>query len=185
MNHHSDFVEAMAYIYRPSTYVELGLYEGETFNKAIKWVGEGHGVDLSLNRVNLDMKYINRAKLYEMSTDTFFEKWEKSIDMAFIDADHNWKSARTDLENILKYLSPGGVVLIHDTDPMNEKYREPGLCGDSYKLVDILEMSTVLNITTIPLTEAGLSIITRKGESRSQLFDKKKSFSKISSCRIC
>lgn len=173
MNHHSDFVEAMAYIYRPSIYVELGLYEGETFNKVVKWAGRGYGVDLNLNRVKIDN--IEKSQLYEMDTNSFFEGWDKSkkIDMAFVDADHKWESALRDLQNILKYLSPGGIVFLHDTDPMNRMYRSPGLCGDSYKLVDMLEADSTLNIVTIPMNEAGISMVTRKGESRSQLLDKK------------
>lgn len=59
--------------------------------------------------------------------------------MAFIDADHCFESALKDFENILKRLNPGGVILLHDTDPEEDRLINPGYCEDSYKVVSILE----------------------------------------------
>lgn len=44
--HHSDFIKTMAEIYRPNIYVELGLYEGETWNKVRPYCNQSFGVDL-------------------------------------------------------------------------------------------------------------------------------------------
>lgn len=174
IKHHSDFLSALASIYKPRVYVELGLYVGETINKVSPWCEQAYGVDTKLDRVYVDDNYKHKINLYQGTTDTFFtEIWNKNktIDMAFIDADHKAESAFRDLQNVLKYLTPGGVVIMHDTDPISEFYKDPGLCGDSYRLVSIIEKDPMLNIVTIPIEEAGLSMITRKDETRTCIRD--------------
>lgn len=161
--HHSDFIESLAFIYKPKVYVELGLYEGETINKVSKWCSECHGVDMSISKVG---QVSGNTKLYECATNDFFKSWDKKIDMAFIDADHNYLSALCDFENVFKNLNKGGIIILHDTDPINEYYKSPNLCGDSYKIVPILEKDPRVNIVTIPMCEPGLSIVTKKGDSR-------------------
>ena len=172
--HHSDFVSAMASIYKPRVYLELGLYMGETLNKTAPWCEKVYGVDTNLDRVYVNPDIGERTELHQSTTDDFFEKFKNlnvQIDMAFIDADHHATSALRDLENVLRHLRPGGVVIMHDTDPLSDHYKDPGLCGDSYKLVEKLEHRHNLNIVTVPLAEAGLSLITRKKESRTYLRD--------------
>ena len=175
ISHHSDFLTALAYIYRPKVYVELGLYFGETINKVAPWCEEVYGVDTNIERVGVESRNVNKIRLFQNTTDNFFKNWDKSkkIDIAFIDADHKAESALRDLYNVLENLSDGGVVCMHDTDPISSYYTDPGLCGDSYKLVSVLEKDPRLNIITLPLAEAGLSIISRKGETRTQLRDNK------------
>lgn len=175
LNHHSDFLSALAYIYRPKVYVELGLYVGETVNKVAPWCDEVYGVDTNIGRVLVDPLNSSKIILTQTTTDDFFKSWDKSkrIDMAFIDADHKAESALRDLYNVLENLSEGGVVCMHDTCPISDYYKDPGLCGDSYKIIPILEKDPRLNIMTLPLTEAGISVITRKGETRTQIRDKR------------
>lgn len=173
--HHSDFVSAMASIYKPRNYLELGLYVGETLNKVVPWCEKVYGVDTNLGRVFVNPTLRDRIELHQSTTDDFFEKIRDLniiFDMAFIDADHRHTSALRDLENVLRYLRPGGIVIMHDTDPLSDHYKAPDLCGDSYKLVEKLELHQRLNIVTVPLAEAGLSLITRKKESRTCLRDK-------------
>lgn len=173
--HHSDFVSAMASIYKPKVYVELGLYVGETLNKSAPWCEKLYGVDTNLKRVLVNPVFKDRIKLHETTTDNFFEGFQHlnvKIDMAFIDADHKSESALRDLKNVLRYLNEGGAVIMHDTDPVSDHYKDPSLCGDSYKLVEKLELYPDLNIVTFPLAEAGISIITRKKESRTYLRDR-------------
>jgi predicted O-methyltransferase YrrM len=98
-----------------------------------------------------------------------------TIDMAFIDADHCVESAKRDFDNILARLNPGGIILLHDTDPEVDSLIHPEYCGDSYKIVPILEANPDLNVITMPLSNAGLSIVTRKNETRKALRDLTKS----------
>lgn len=56
---------------------------------------------------------------------------------------------------------------MHDTDPISLKYTEYTYCGDSYKIIDYIEKEhPELNVTTLPLTDTGISIITRKKDRR-------------------
>ena len=100
--------------------------------------------------------------------DTFFEQYpDIKIDIAFIDADHCFDSAKRDFMNVLERLNKHGIIICHDTDPISQFYTDPGYCGDSYKLVDyIYSNHPELNILTLPVTETGISIIMRKDDRR-------------------
>ena len=161
--HHSDVLAMIASIYKPKVYIELGLYDGETFNKVKNFCGRAIGVDI--REISLD------GEIHVCTTDDFFNQifTNEKADMIFIDADHKYDSVMKDLENSLKVLNQGGCILLHDTDPESDHLFDPGYCGDSYRVVDYLESKNDLNVVTIPCTEAGLSIVTRKNETRTQI----------------
>jgi len=160
--HHSDFLETMAKIYKPNLYIELGLYEGETWNKVRKYCKNSIGVDIVDK--NLD------GNIFIGKTDDFFLNLKDKADMIFIDADHNFESAKKDLINSLNFLNDGGIIIMHDTDPEDNKLFSSGYCGDSYRIVQLIEDNfDNLNIVTIPIAEAGLSIITKKKSTRTFL----------------
>ncbi len=169
--HHSDFITIVASITKPNVYVELGLYQGETLVKVIPHVNKCFGVDMKPNQYlqNLENIYQNKLTMNYCKTDDFFLNFNQKIDMAFIDADHCFDSALKDFENVLLLLNDNGIIFMHDTDPINNDYINPGFCGDSYKLVPLLEKRDDINIITLPLTEAGLSIIMKKNSSRTFL----------------
>jgi hypothetical protein len=163
--HHSDFVAILAHIYEPKVYLELGLYTGETFQKvkrAISGIGSRCiGVDIKKPPID--------GEIYVQTTDEFFENFNESVDMIFIDADHSYESVVRDLENCLKILNKTGCIILHDTDPDNDSLFVPTRCGDSYKIVDELEKNPNLNVTTLPISEAGLSVVTWKNSTRTQM----------------
>ncbi len=164
--HHSTFIGHLASIYRPNTYVELGLYKGETLCKVLPFAKTIYGVDMNIHSEVEELKHNNNVKIYACKTDEFFENFNERIDMAFIDADHSLESAQKDFENVLNRLNLGGIIILHDTDPEEDRLIHPGYCGDSYKIVELLEKRTDINIVTFPLTEAGLSIVTRVNDTR-------------------
>lgn len=163
--HHSDFVAILANIYHPKTYLELGLYTGETFQKVRRTIS---GIGSRCIGVDIKKPPID-GEIYVQTTDEFFENFNESVDMVFIDADHRYESVLKDLENSLKILNKRGCVILHDTDPKNDSLFDPGYCGDSYKIVNDLERREDLNITTFPIREAGLSVVTWKNSTRTQL----------------
>ena len=165
--HHSDFIAILASIYKPTVYVELGLCQGLTLSKVQPYIGKGYGVDMKSNisLETLKQKYSN-LEIICSTTNEFFEKFNEGIDMAFIDADHCYESALNDFLNIYIRLNPGGIILLHDTDPESNKFIDPGYCGDSYKMVKYLENHPDINCTTLPLTEAGLTMVTKKNDTR-------------------
>ena len=169
--HHSTFIAIIASIVKPNVYVELGLYEGETISKVLPHVNKCFGIDMKTNTTlqNLENCHKNKLTINYCKTDDFFLNFNQKIDMAFIDADHCFESAIKDFENVLKLLNDNGIIFMHDTDPINNNYIDPGFCGDSYKLVPLLEKRKDINIITLPMTEAGLSLIMKKNSSRTFL----------------
>ena len=84
-----------------------------------------------------------------------------------IDADHSIESVRRDLSNALSVLNKYGIILIHDTDPINFNYTDSGHCGNSYLMNEILEKEyQYLNFITLPLCEAGMTIVIKKNQLR-------------------
>lgn len=164
--HHSDFIAVLASIYKPNVYVELGLYQGETISKVTPYIGSGYGVDMNPNKFLEELKIFPKLKIIYSTTNSFFDNFNEGIDMAFIDADHCYESALSDFENVYKRLNLGGIIILHDTDPEGEHLINPGYCGDSYKIVKYLENNQEINCTTLPLTEAGLTIVTKKNDTR-------------------
>lgn len=167
--HHSDFIGILASIYKPKVYVELGLYEGETLEKVQPYCQKIYGIDIKSNDKLKKIGENPNVNLIFNSTNFFFENFNEEIDMIFIDADHCFDSAKRDFENSLKFLRKGGIIILHDTDPDNDKLIHPGYCGDSYKIVNYIENRDDLNILTIPIQPPGLSIVSRKNETRTQI----------------
>lgn len=180
--HHSAFIANLAKIYKPNVYVELGLYQGETLRKIIPYAKKIIGVDLKSNISLEALKEYPNIELHYTTTDNFFENYNEHIDMAFIDADHKYESAMKDFENVLSRLNPGGIIILHDTDPEYDYLIHPGYCGDSYKLVQNFENRNDINIITIPIQEAGLSIVTKKNNTRTILRNSQVDLSVISPC---
>jgi len=165
--HHSDFISILASIYKPKIYVELGLYQGETLSKIIPHIEKGYGVDMNSNPSLEQIKSkFTKVEIIYTTTNNFFDNFKYGIDMAFIDADHCYESVKNDFENVYKRLNIGGIIILHDTDPQSNHLIQPGYCGDSYKIVKYLENHSEINCTTLPLTEAGLTIVTKKNDTR-------------------
>lgn len=169
MIHHSTFIGQLASIYKPNIYVELGLYEGETLKKVQPFAHNLYGVDIKSNEYLEQLNNIPNITITYKSTDSFFESFDKKIDMAFIDADHNYNSVLRDFENVYSRLNQNGIIILHDTDPEDDRLIHPSYCGDSYRIVNEFEKRDDINIVTIPIVEAGLSIITKKNSTRTNI----------------
>lgn len=159
MIHHSDIIVDLVKVYRPKVYVELGLHIGETWYKVIPHAEKSFGVDI------VD-RSIKGGKIYIQTTDEFFQHFDQEINMAFIDADHSFESVLKDLKNVSKLLHPQGVIILHDTDPESDHLFNKCYCGDAYRVVTLLQDSEEYNAITIPVAEAGLTIITKKNNTR-------------------
>jgi predicted O-methyltransferase YrrM len=143
------------------TYLELGVCKGPTFILANNIVKRAIGVDVYDDRI------YKVGEFYECSTDDFFNFFHDNVDIVFIDADHHFESVRKDFENSLKILNKHGIIIFHDTDPVSEELLSPSRCGDGYKIVDyIYENHKELDMITLPVTIAGLTIVTRKSDRR-------------------
>jgi len=164
---HSDLIAEIIKQLNCKTYLELGVYDGITLSKVSRYVDR---------IISVDIKDIRTEKIGEFhlkTTDDFFIDFNEMVDVIFIDADHNFESVKKDFINSLKILNEFGMIILHDTDPMEERLIEPRYCSDSYKMdVWIRENYTDFDIMTLPISEAGLSLVKRKKDKRVNKFIK-------------
>ena len=144
-----------------ATYLELGVYFGDSFDYIRPLVKRAIGVDRKDQRIN------RVGEFYVMKTDDYFKKHKTMVDVVFIDAGHKINNVIKDFKNSLCVLNKYGIIFIHDTDPKTKKYVDSKFCDDSYKIVDyIIENYPSLNVITLPLANEGLTLIMRKSDRR-------------------
>jgi len=113
------------------TYLEIGVNTGASFIpiKAKRKWGVDPGYRVSGKRL---AKYavfshfqLKEEKLFRMTSDDFFFRQDKllkshGVDVCLVDGLHTYQQALKDVLNSLKYLNPGGVILLHDCNPITE-----------------------------------------------------------------
>ena len=68
------------------------------------------------------------AEICRMTSDTWFEQFnDEMLDWIYIDGDHSYEGCLRDLENSLKVVKPGGLVLGDDYGWPNAKWFKPGV----------------------------------------------------------
>lgn len=158
---YSEFILNTILSTKCQSYLELGLYHGETISKIYPHVKTCVGVDI----INVDIPGI----FCKGTTDEFFEynKNKITFDAIFIDADHRFSSVKRDLENSLQILNENGIIFLHDTDPDDTYLLKDEYCSDSFKIIDfIFDTHPELNVVTLPIINCGLSIVNRKKDRR-------------------
>lgn len=85
-------------------YLEIGVDSGYNFNQI--------EVD---EKVGVDPKSEHATE--HLTSDEFFKKNRKKFDIIFIDGLHHADQVEKDIENSLKYLKKGGVIVCHDMKP--------------------------------------------------------------------
>lgn len=56
------------------------------------------------------------------TSDEFFGQNTSKFDCVFIDGLHHYDQVRKDFENALQCLNENGIIILHDTNPADEKY---------------------------------------------------------------
>ena len=164
--HHSDLIVQLVKSINCKTYLELGIYDGSTLTRVSQFVPRVIGVDITDLRINK-----NVGEFHLSTTHDFLQNFNEMVDIIFIDADHSFKSVKEDFKNSLKLLNEFGVIILHDTDPISEKYLDKGYCGDSYQMIDWVKKEyPEMDIVTLPVSEAGLTIIKRSNDRRVNKF---------------
>lgn len=163
-NWHESFIEHLASILKPRVYVELGLYRCELFNRIISHAQRLIGVDINAE-VGIWMAKSDKVQFVHSTTDEFaagLRAHPMLIDMLFIDADHSREAVLRDFWNFFPFVSPHGIIILHDTHPKNSHYAQPGYCGDAYKAVEELSRHTdKFEMMTIPV-HPGLTLLRKR-----------------------
>lgn len=142
-------------------YLEIGVYSGHNIEKVN--IEHKDGVDPGDEGVYSD--YVN----YKMTSDDFFKQISEyqTYDIIFIDGLHHSEQVDKDIENSLKRLNDGGVILLHDCNPPEEFLqivpRQSGLWnGDVWKsIVKLRCTDSNLDVCVVD-TDWGVGVI-RKG----------------------
>ena len=142
-------------------YLELGASTGFNLNEISKYCNNCVGVD------NFDQRTFTNFEFHLKSTNEFFKDFNGHPDIIFIDADHHFDQVKVDFVNSLNCLSEHGIIFLHDTDPVSSNYLHQNACGDSYKTHNwIKENYPELNLITLPITIAGLTMVNRDKDRR-------------------
>ena len=143
------------------SYLEIGV--NTPAQQGWNWVGitveTKHGVDPNVDTT------------YRMTSDEFFEKHiNQKYDIIFVDGLHLFEQVYRDIINSLKYLSDGGVIVVHDCNPVTEITQRrirvtDAWHGDVWKAIVKLRIENPkLDICTVN-TDEGCGII-KKGSQK-------------------
>lgn len=133
LHDHLSLIEHIASWLRPERYLEIGIYDGVNLKRIQNHCKECYGVDVILRTKN----YNSNVKLFEMTSDKFFSQLDSEIkfDMIFIDGDHNKHQVYKDFINSKDRVIDDGLILLHDTVPMDEHMLDPILCENAWEAV--------------------------------------------------
>lgn len=119
---------------RARTYLEIGVAEGSCFCSVTAPMKVGVDPIAPANAVTVEMESPG-VSYYATTSDDFFRTLAPRVlaegaDVVFIDGLHTFSQAYRDCSNALRYLSPSGVILLHDCLPANQVQ---ALVADSYQ----------------------------------------------------
>jgi predicted O-methyltransferase YrrM len=161
---HESFIAQLASILRPKVYVELGLYQCVVFNQIVPFAEKLIGVDIETSAG----KYMTKSPKTEFflgTTQEFAKKiYDKplQIDMLFIDADHSKEAVLRDFRSLFPFVTPHGIILLHDTHPGDKALTAPEFCGTAYLAISELVYETKeYEMVTIPVSP-GLTICRKR-----------------------
>lgn len=139
-----------------SSYLEIGLDRGQTFNQinAAKKVS----VDPAESR------YAHAKPTHLMTSDEFFEQNKDTFDIVFIDGLHHSDQVYRDIKNSLAVLNSGGVVVCHDMNPQEEAQQivprqQTTWTGDCWKALLKFRQEHLPYKVTVVDTDWGVGII--------------------------
>lgn len=155
---YKSFIVELVKLFKPDTYVEVGARFGYVFNAVSQYTRRSVAVDI-INMNKIDKRI--GVECYQMPSLAFAKKWTDPIDLLFIDADHSAEAVIADFNALSKFVTPDtGLILLHDTYPVNERLLANDRCGDAWKVAKIIHNDyTDFEIVTLPGPWAGLSII--------------------------
>jgi len=132
-NQHADVINYFIEKHDYKSYLEIGNWEGNTYNKII-------GIDI---KHGIEPRPTGRCEVtHKMTSDEFFESIDSSIkyDVIYVDGLHESHQVDKDLESSIKHLSDNGMIFLDDIWPRSREWQEvprrkktPGWSGDVWK----------------------------------------------------
>ena len=159
---------------RGSTYVEIGVREGDCFRQIA--AARKVGVDPS----PLPTGYVlaSGESFHQMTSDEFFASdadqalADRSIDVALVDGMHEYVQTLRDVMNLERLMSPRGTVFIHDCNPKTRARAEDSRNPESLWNGDVWKVAYYLRTHRPDLRfftldcDFGLGVLTGFGGSQ-------------------
>jgi cephalosporin hydroxylase len=126
---HMEFAEWLVHRKQPKVIVELGVdYGFSTCCFGLANIGEIYAIDWFIGDVHtgyrdtrkevqrhLSALEFNHVHLMALSFEDALKQWSLPIDILHIDGLHTYDAVKNDYTQWSKFLSDGGVILMHDT----------------------------------------------------------------------
>ena len=138
-------------------------------NNYTSYLEIGCDKDQLFSKINIENKYgvdpLSGGNIRKTSDDFFLEN-KINFDLVFIDGLHEYKQAKNDIINSLKFLNKDGIILVHDCmpDSMSKqavpRYRM-SWNGDVWKAIVDLRRNKNIEIFTCEIDQ-GIAIIQNK-----------------------
>ena len=155
---HMSLLEHLAEWLKPEHYLEIGILNGESLRRIQNHAKCCYGVDIKIEHRN----YNSNVELYEMPSDDFFKQLDPSIkfDMVFIDGLHEKTQVYKDFINAKDRVIDDGLIVLHDTVPMNDDMTAPWFCHDAWEAMRRIKIEFINDweILSLPFNP-GISIM--------------------------
>lgn len=133
MKTHLEIIQHYIDLIGAKSYLEIGLGTGANFD-SVKCEYKV-GVDPASA-----LRMTEGSEVIPVKSDDFFclEGWDRAYDVIFLDGDHTAEQLERDIVNAVKWVSEGGVILVHDINPPSEvstliPRETKEWCGTCYK----------------------------------------------------
>lgn len=158
-----DLILELVLLFKPDTYCEIGIRRGYVYNTVAPHVKRAVAVDIAPFR---GIYKKTGAMHFNMSCMDFVQEWSKQedtrIDLLFIDANHRCEHVIADFGALQLFVPEHtGLILLHDTYPVNEALLADGYCSNAWEAAKRIreQLGHAMEIVTLPGPRAGLSII--------------------------
>lgn len=151
MKHHSEVINHIIEKKGFKSYLEIGIHNRASNFDRVK----------CKFKIGVDPDPRCMANFQGTSDEWFYDSLI-NFDIIFIDGLHTWQQVKQDLENAIACLNSGGIILLHDTSPHDERFThvprdvKGRWNGDVYKMLPMLKD---MKYCTIDLDGNGLTIV--------------------------
>lgn len=159
---HPDLIASLARVTFAKTYLEVGVYRGETIRKLSKVCERLVGVDIDPIAIESIKKIRNCESFLGTLQDFAASQAQISVfDLIFVDANHYIDAVLADFQVAVSLCSQNGVILLHDTWPKSKEFTSSALCGTAYLAPErIRQLYPGWNCVTLPV-HPGLTLCQR------------------------
>lgn len=140
-------------------YVEIGVRGADTIRRVAPLCKEAHGVDPMVPPTTEGFTY------HQQTSDEFFAGWDGFADLVFIDGDHDAAQVCRDVQGAERVLSRDGLIVLHDTWPVEFGNTSADVCGTAYTVAQNIEAQVLWNVVTVRAFP-GLTLIQRPHTDR-------------------